>query len=319
MFATGYGTCPAHHGEVLQGMFHGPDGDPVHGVVSLPCPRWVSTATFRSQCGRSVTVAPPDRTKALRAALLAVDHLGLPTGGSLTIDSPIPCGRGLGSSTADVVSAIRAVAHHAGVVLDAHTVARLSVRAEGASDTVMFADRAVLYANRHGAVIDDYRQPLPGMLVVGFDDGRSSVETDALPIPPYRAQELSSLHRQRVRLRSAIRLGCCLCVARVASVSARINQMFRPSHRFPLALSVAVATGAAGYQSAHSGTVFGLLFDPDAPDVEQRSARARELLRRAGIAEVYQFHTTGPDGWPRRAAASGPPVLAPANRPTFSG
>ena len=63
--------------------------------------------------------------------------------------SEIEEGLGFGSSTADVTASIRAVAASYGTTVSDAVVGRLAVRAERASDAVMF-DRCVLFAHRRG-------------------------------------------------------------------------------------------------------------------------------------------------------------------------
>lgn len=104
---TGTGTAPVHHGELLQGAFTGPSGAPVRALVTLPCPLHTTRATFTPVPGGEVTVSPPWKEKARRAAELALDGRHLRTGGHLDLVGDAPLGRGFGSSTSDVLAAVR--------------------------------------------------------------------------------------------------------------------------------------------------------------------------------------------------------------------
>ena len=61
-------------------------------------------------------------------------------------------------------------------------VARIVVEAEAASDNVMFPT-PVLFAQREGVVLEDFRRPLPPIEVVGIDTQRDG-SVDTLDFPP---------------------------------------------------------------------------------------------------------------------------------------
>ena len=150
----GTGRATGHHGEFLQGVFEGSDGRLHRGLITLPMAREVSVVTFWPRPDGTISTRPENRTKAARAAKLALTHLGLAqAGGELTIESSIPVSHGYGSSTADVVAAIRAVADAAGRTLRSDTVCRLASEAEGASDAIAYDNQTVLFAQREGRAI----------------------------------------------------------------------------------------------------------------------------------------------------------------------
>ena len=129
----GRAEAMGHAGEILQGGVR--LGDRIEPfLVSLPVRAYRSTVTVRR--ASTWIVAPEWKTKALRAAELAWGELD----GALevAVESAIPVGRGCGSSTADCVGAVRAVADLLGLSWDAEAVARMVQRAEMASDATMF-------------------------------------------------------------------------------------------------------------------------------------------------------------------------------------
>src|SRR5690349_6197809 len=149
--ALGVGVAPCHHGEWLQGEFLDAGGY-CPALVTVPCPLFQSRAEFSITCQNSeITVAPTNRVKALRAARLALEWFGARnTGGDLRIENAAPLGFGFGSSTADCLSAIRAVAAALERTLSTETEAHLTVSAEGASDSTMFGVKPVLFAQCKG-------------------------------------------------------------------------------------------------------------------------------------------------------------------------
>lgn len=291
--AIGRGTAPAHHGEVLQGVFHTEDGRLLRGVVSLPYPQIASQALFTPTADERVVVRPLWRSKARTAAELTLWHLGVSQGGVLVVESDIPIERGLGSSTADVASAISAVCAAFGRSLTESEAACLAVQAERASDSTVFADQTVLFANRVGTVLEELAGPLPALEVLGFDTGVDGVDTLRVAGPLYSAWEVGEFRALRGALRRATESGSATLLARVCTASARINLRRRPA---PLASveTVIRRAGALGYQIAHSGTIVGVLFDPAAPDLESRVAEGTRLLRTAGVETLWRFSVPGP-------------------------
>lgn len=291
---VGHGSADAHHGEVLQGAFADAGGRLVTGVVSLPLPELASHASFRPRPGHLV-VRPTWKVKALAAARATLDHLEHDGGGELLVGDRLPVGRGFGSSTADVVSAIRAVTSALRRPVSALCSAQLAVSAEGASDSVMFGDRTVLFASREGRVLQDLGGPLPGVEVLSFDDG-TGLDTLALPPPRYSSEELARFEWLRERLSEATRVRSPRLLAEVASENARINHRHRPKAGFELATWIGAATSALGVQTAHTGSLLALLYDPVDPQLELRVAGASEALRQHGVTNLRRFRTMAPGG-----------------------
>ncbi|MGW1429747.1 GHMP family kinase ATP-binding protein [Streptomyces sp. NPDC002431] len=291
----GEGTAPAHHGEILQGVFR--DGPrQVRGLVTLPCPLYTTRARFAPRPGEPVTVRPAWKGKARLAAelaLAAVEGQGARPGGILEIENNAPVCRGFGSSTSDVLAAIRAVGDALGKPLGPTTVARLAVRAESASDSLMFTDTAVLFAQREGTVIEDFAAPLPPLHVLGFGTGHGDGGVDTLALPParYTRSEADVFTGLREMLREALTAGDIALLGAVATASTRVNQRHLPVRNLDRLLAATRECGAVGLQTAHSGDIAGLLF-ADSSDTEARMDHAETLLQHIGISEHWRFRTS---------------------------
>src|ERR1700722_1887021 len=115
----GEGFAIAQCGEVFQGVLREPDGELHRCLVSLPCNELFSQAHLElSPLYEGVVVEPSTKRKALNAAKMTLERLGIATPrGVLRIASTIPEGKGYGSSTADCIAAVLAVASSAAKVL----------------------------------------------------------------------------------------------------------------------------------------------------------------------------------------------------------
>ncbi|MFJ1616210.1 kinase [Streptomyces sp. NPDC088251] len=295
---VGVASAPIHHGEILQGVFPH-DGGLTRGLVTLPCTVHMTHATFVPAPGTDVCVSPAWKTKARRAAQLAVDSVAPPghrVGGCLELSGDVPLCRGFGSSTSDVLAAIRAVKDAFAGPLGPQEVARLAVRAETASDSLMFDESAVLFAQREGEVIEDFGYRLPPVRVLGFgsrpENDSRGVDTLAFPPARYDRGEARLFADLQVMLREAIHTKDVALMGAVASRSTEINQRYLPITRLDGIRRIVREAGALGVQAAHSGDIAGILFDRDDPEVESCLAHAQRLLHSIGIHEQWIF-TTG--------------------------
>ncbi|TWS24330.1 GHMP kinase [Tsukamurella sputi] len=281
----GTGRSAGHHGELLQGRFRCPVFDECPGLVTVPIGTVGSVAVFTPDGDDRVRTrtdgGAQDLEKARRAAEATIAHLrahGAPglTGGELRVTRTAAVGIGLGSSTADVLAAVRAVADSGGVHLDTDTVARLAVGAEGASDP-LWSDRPILFAHRHGHVIEELGPELPRMLLVRCVLGGP---VDTLALAPAGTGDVEEYEELRALLRRAVADGDAAGVAAVATRSARLNQSRHYKPDLDRLIAAAERAGALGVQVAHSGNVAGLLFAHTLPD---RVRRAADRVRAEGF------------------------------------
>jgi uncharacterized protein involved in propanediol utilization len=288
---VGVGRAMAHHGELLQGVFEGEDGRLHRALITLPLAAKQSMVTFWPSTQGGIRTRPEHRRKSARAAALTLEHLGIPSaGGDLTIESDIPVGHGFGSSTADVIAAIRATAAATGVTLRRSTVCRLAVEAEGASDAIAYGDQVVLFAHREGRIMEHLGGEYPPLLVVGFRSARARpIDTLSLPRARYDQEEIEQFRTLRGLAWRAVRQQDPRLIGRVATASARISQRRLANPRLEAVLDLAAAHGACGVQVAHSGTLMGVLFDADENGVATRTTALAGSLRRAGFRGIVRF------------------------------
>ncbi|TIR15783.1 MAG: GHMP kinase [Mesorhizobium sp.] len=293
MFAArGYGEAIGHHGELLQGIFEDEDAHQLHrGLMSLPSRHLKSTATFEPNKSGKVTVSPARCEKARRAADLTLHVFSqIETSGHLTIKSKIPVGRGMGSSTADVLASILAVLDHLGVDAPPDRVMEIAVRAETACDSTLFK-QAVLFAHREGIVIESFRRSLPPINLISIDTMADAI-VDTLEFQParYDRSEIEIFRPLRSLLRRAIKTSDPDLLGRVATASAWINERFLKKPRLEDIEAIGARYGAIGIQVAHSGTIVGIMFDP----ANKRTAENMELtslhLRESGFEPTTFCH-----------------------------
>jgi uncharacterized protein involved in propanediol utilization len=282
----GSGACSSHHGELIQGALCLPGGGATPCLLSLPRPDRGSVCRLELFETNGLEVTPRWKRKALRGAQLTLARYGFPEAtGRLSLRCELAAGLGLGSSTADVVAAIRAAADALGARPGPEEVAALAVEAETASDPTMFSQAALLFAPRLGRVLEHWGDWYPDYLVFGCTLRPGGEGIDTLGLPPERNEaELDRFARLVELARRAFRSRDAAAIAVAATQSARLNQSRVPLERFNLLLRIAADIGALGVQIAHSGVVGGVLLDP------QDAALNRKI---ASLARAWQTHGDG--------------------------
>lgn len=316
-FRVGVGRAPAHHGELLQGVFDDGTGQLRRALVTLPQRGRGTTATFHpSRRFYSITVDDPELTKVRRAAVLTLHrfaaHPATVPGGRIEISSDVPSRVGMGSSTSDVTAAIRAIADFHDVRLPEEELGQLAVQAEGASDSTMIDDRVVLFAQRDGLVLETLGHRLPPMVVLGVDTDPGGAGVDTLRLKPaeYDDREVGAFQVLRAAMRRAVATADVALLGRVATASARINQRFLPKPELERLLELCQRHEGCGVQVAHSGTVVGLIFDARRPGVAEAVARCAQRLPEIGLPISAMIAPLGHPLEPQPAPRSGDRVTA---------
>ena len=291
---VGRGLAHQHHGELIQGVRRNEAGELVPCLVSFPLRRPGSRARYDRNHSGCMTVSPRHKKKALRAAALTLSRMGCDLSGHLTVDCQVPVGLGLGSSTADVVSAIKAVSNAFGVALPAQMIAHIAVEAETAIDPVMF-DQVMLFAQRRGEPIESWGPWFPRFTVVSVnvDVQSQGVDTLSLAIAIPTREEERRFDLLVDRLRSAFLRRDGRAIAEAATDSAEMNQSQLPLPHLADLVGLARLRGALGVQISHSGIIAGVLFDAErgGPDADDLAAFECDLAR-VGVAVRCVF-TTG--------------------------
>ncbi|MFC5666303.1 kinase [Kitasatospora misakiensis] len=290
-------------GELLQGRLQPGNRD---FLVTLPIARW-STARFQWQPDQELRVEPPGKRKSLELADRMLRQYGCPGGGTLTLSGDLPEGKGLASSSADLVATARAVAGVLGVGMPAATIERL-IRPIEPTDGVMYNGTTAFY---HREVRLCARLgPIPPMTIVGVDEG-GEIDTVAFnrKEKSFTRKETSEYRRLLHSLSEAVRHGDVRTIGRVATRSSEMNQRLQHKRLLPDLLDTCRKAGALGVVVAHSGTKLGILISAADPDHDERLARVvDECHDIAGEITVDHTLNFAPRGERSTQSAPTPPV-----------
>lgn len=268
--ASGEGDalCCGTFGELLQGQLPigslAPDS---HFLVTMPISVFARAHFIPVAGTRSVTVYPPHKVKAKRLAENLLMALGAP-GGILLLKSELPEGKGLASSSADLVATARSIASCFKRKVPITLIEKLMAEIEP-SDGVMYPG-VVAYQQRACRLLSFLGQ-IPPLAIVGVDEG-GTVETVDYD---QRRAEISATRRAQYEhlldsARKAILQGDAATIGAVATASALLHQELAPKKYLVSMLQASAETGALGVIVAHSGTMIGIMVDRMAPDFSQK-------------------------------------------------
>ncbi len=286
--ASGSATAFGTFGELLQGML--PDGTDF--LVTLPIARWSTAHFLFDPDAAAVHARPADRSKSRRLAEMMLERYRIPGGGVLRLYGELPVGKGLASSSADLVATARAVGRALGVHPEPAEIEDL-LRPIEPSDGVMYPG-VVVFHHREVRLRVRLGQ-LPPLTVVSIDEG-GEVETVGFNRRPknYSVQDKLTYERLLTELSAAIRQGDAAAIGQVATRSAWMNQRLCPKRTLEQMLAVCEAVDGLGVVAAHSGTVLGLLLSNTASDHHGRLEKAR--LACSELAETVWVDRCLPTG-----------------------
>jgi L-threonine kinase len=284
------GTC----GELVQGMTGGVDflvTCPINQFSRATVTLTVSRGVTPDDCVRGIDQLPKTR----QAVALTLNRLQNCLGVSgliadVAVANPVPVGKGMGSSSADITAAVYAVCEAAKVRWTPETVAEIALAVEP-TDGVMFPGIAV-FDHRSGRIAEPLGMP-PPMEVIVIDRGG---QVDTMEFNQVdRTSHWQSVVDQTDEALELVREGILRCdpelVGRGATISARSGG---PEDAGPLveqAVDFAAQIGAVGVNVAHSGTVVGVLLDARK---RQSKPAFREAQREfAAAASVQHFRIIG--------------------------
>jgi L-threonine kinase len=258
--------APATCGELVQGAIDGQDF-----LVNCPIDLFAEVELTAARAPGLEIDAEGDFAKVTAALTRVAGLYDITLNHRLCITSPIPRGKGMASSTADITAALGAFIRHGGIDLNDEGLGSLIASVEP-SDCVHYPGIAEV---NHLTGKLFARFPVPSGLRVIVVDCGGQVET--LHFDRARARAIYDEHRGEVmgllgELRRGLLFADAAAIGDAASRSARLSQRILPKDPLELLHRVCTDAGAVGVNCAHSGTVLGVMY-------VKRPGRADGLLR----------------------------------------
>ncbi|KGB92166.1 MULTISPECIES: GHMP kinase [Burkholderia] len=277
------GECHGTFGELMQGVL--PDNR--HFLVTLPV-NLKSVVEFEITGSDHVAVDVRFKTKACRAVQDYLRLHDLPPGGMLHFKSMFAVGKGLASSSADMVAAVRAAAYAYGRTPAPETIESI-LRFIEPTDGVMY-DGIVSFFHRE-VKLDERLGKTPPLVIVSADRGG---ECDTIEFNRKRrdpsAEVCDEYSRMLARMKTAVRDLDLPQLGEIATRSCELSQSFNPHPHIGILRTLRNETNALGLVATHSGTCVGLLYDANAAETGASAAHAQARLHAHRI-ESIQYTT----------------------------
>lgn len=264
MNRQGYGCAPGACGELVQGQFE--NGE--NFLVSLPVDIWAKVSVEITNESQKIIVSPNDKIKTRQAVRMLLNYLNHPVfGAKVKIESEIPEGKGLASSTADIVAACYAI----GGALDAEIppllISKIARQIEP-SDGIMYSG-LVAYNHRKCELIQELGEaPLISLLVIDLGGNVDTLDYNDNP-KKYSQEERVLCKEAFDQLKQGINKQDWNIIGEAAIRSGKINQRYLFKPELEEIISIADQNNAYGVCVAHSGTVVGLLLNHEEKFVSQ--------------------------------------------------
>lgn len=281
-----FGSAPSTFGEIIQGR-EAASGDDF--LVTLPI-TLRSVAYFMGfQSSAQIYISPRTKTKSRKAARLLLDHFGRSQGGVLHINSSVAEGKGLASSSADIVATLRAVAAYLEQELTTETALSI-IRKIEPTDGVMYEEAVAFYHRK--VELKSLIGPLPPICILAIDEG-GTLDTLSYNAAPhtYCVADVEAYSTMLNDLVLAIKAGNVAQIGRLATSSARLNQHRNPKRFLQTLEACAAEFGAAGLVNCHSGTLIGLCFDTMSANSIDHINKAERYLKQTLDVSTQRFFT----------------------------
>ncbi len=265
---------PGSCGELVQGILAG-------CPFLVTCPVNLYTTVYVTDGALPGGALGPKAQEALLRILSFFDVDRFPY--AVSLSSELPSGKGMASSSADIAAVCFAVAAALGERITAIQVAQLAAGIEP-TDGVFFSG-IVQMNHMTGECMECFGEPPPLRLLI-FDTG-GFVDT----LQFHQRRDLVDLARQNeVQVRQAMqflkRPLRAEAVSKAAFLSAIANQSIIEKKELFSMMEMAREFGALGMNTAHSGTVLGVLFPANASDTSLDACEASVLGKYAHLTSL---------------------------------
>lgn len=272
----GYGQSHGTFGELLQGRLPNQKNFMVTFPINL-----FSYAIFEPDINTSkITVLPEEKSKSAKITSMILDFFQINIGGTLKIASEILEGKGLASSSADLVATAYALKDAFNLNLNADLIAQFIAKIEPSDGTMYPGITAFYYRD---VKLKEPIAPTPKLHIVSIDEGQ---QIDTLE---YNRSEkdysLTCCTRYKVMLQEmiqAIRLQDLKTVGRLTTESAIMNQEHNYKRYLQFMIDLCKQICGLGVTVAHSGTFVGILLDPQSKQFLTQRAICHTALREQG-------------------------------------
>ncbi len=272
-YQTGYGKANGTFGELLQGVLPCQKSFMVTFPVNL-----FSYVTFIPDASTTkISTFPDHKIKSYTLAQNLLNTFNIQIGGTLIIESELVEGKGLASSSADLVATAYAVANSIKASISKELIAKLIYSIEP-SDGVMYP----------GIIAFDYKKlkliekigNLPELTIIAIDEGKKIDTLQYNSIQKFYSKSCQKKYEKLLdQMTTAIQAQNLPLIGKISTESAIMNQNNNHKNFLQDLIDISNEIGALGISTAHSGTFLGIVLDPKAKNFRSQKASCIEKLK----------------------------------------
>lgn len=272
-----YGRCPASCGEFVQGCISEEEYLCSYAIDLY------STATLEEKL-ENINLGP---SKSRRAIEVVFKNFNLPIKESknisLNINSQIPIGKGMASSTADIGATIMATLSLIGKSMTSEQISKLASKIEP-TDSI-FIEEANIFNPLNGEVIK---------YLGNFRNAKVLILEPNIILNTKKIRETPNYMEIKLKNKDLIREAFCLLedgikkndlnlVGQACNISSLANENIHEKVGLKEIIEISKNYGAYGVNVAHSGTVIGILLDKS-----MNEEKLVELIRNKNLHKFYK-------------------------------
>lgn len=274
---VGYGKSYASFGEIVQGRLR--SGDDF--LVTLPVNMWSTCEIVHSTIdGESIVECMYEKSKQVAERMLVELEMTYGSKISITFTRNIPIGKGLSSSTADMLATVRAFQEIFGAVVTENFISRLFSSIEPHDGLQYFS--SIVYNHREGVLLNKLNY-IPQFNIVGIDGG-GVVDTEEYNSKlSFSSEDLDEYEHIYQDLLISFANRDDESIAKCSTRSSLLHIKRNGNSFFRKIIELSDRLQPLGVLTTHSGTCVGLLYPIDID--ESVMLRAENLLQDYG--EVF--------------------------------
>jgi len=240
----------------LQGVLPGDQ----HFLVTLPI-NVKSYATFVRTDSAELTIQPKTKLKSKLFIERLGHKLGIQIYGDLQITSEIPEGKGLSSSTADMLASARAIEkylHKTFSAIDIESILRTIEPSDG-----IWHEHSVVYDHKRCSLIQSLGK-IPSVEIISIDFGGelNTLEYNSSK-KVFLSDDKNAYQAFLSQLIEAFSSKDLYGIGKVATESAKLNQKHNFKTHLDRIIQISEEKQAFGVINTHSGTCLGILVTPN--------------------------------------------------------
>ena len=273
-------TCPASCGELIQGIIKDREM-----LISYP----VDLFTKVTIAVDEPTASKGSYPKIMAALMGLLEELEESSIGeerlSISVESPIPVGKGMASSTADIASGLLALSQLLGVKLSTADLAKLALAVEPTDSTIF--EKLTLFDHLKGEYIKELCE-VPKLPIIVLE-GVGQIDTvEVRKDSGYKSRVLSRQAAFEL-VETGIKQKDMRLLGMAATESARLNQRLLERPYLEKLIELSDKHRGLGLNIAHSGTVCGVICD-SSTDIEKLLYELKQSFKKV-FPRIYPLET----------------------------